>query len=117
MGDIMAQRINGFNPSNRYTYDNNKCSYVNGWAQIDTPTDADYFGNWINPHELKIFSYIEGDTIEFIADNSEELLEEFERMVNFYQENGENNVHIDPGLNNTKLKEKLYELGFEKYLY
>jgi hypothetical protein len=113
----MAQRITGFNPSDRYTYDNNKCSYANGWAQIDTPEDAHYFGIWINPIELKIFSYIEGDISEFIADNQYELMEEFERIVNFYQENGENNVHIDPGLSNTKLKEKLYELGFEKYLH
>lgn len=104
-----------FNPSNRYTYDFNICTTDKGWAQIDTPEDAEYFGNWINPFQMKIFSYVEGDTTEIIADSADELVKEFEILVAFYAEHHEKKIHIDPGFN-IELKEKLCELGLEKYL-
>jgi hypothetical protein len=46
----------------RYKYDFHLCRPADGWAQLDTRQDASYYGNWINPLTLKLFSYCEGDT-------------------------------------------------------
>lgn len=51
-----------FAPSERYTYDFGVCSASKGWAQIDTSSDAHYFGMWCNPSSLQVFIYCEGDT-------------------------------------------------------
>jgi len=51
-----------FAPADRYIYDFRYCHFKDGWAQLDTRQDASYYGNWINPLNLKLFRYCEGDT-------------------------------------------------------
>lgn len=47
--------------ASRYTYDFGLCSVGNGFNQIDTESDASYYGEWANPFRLIHFSYVEGD--------------------------------------------------------
>lgn len=101
-----------FNPNgSRYEYDFDKCSTKNGWAQIDTENDTSYFGNWINPVEMKILSYLEGDVIEKTASTKEELIKEIKKMKDFYEK-----VNIDPGLNE-ELERELIKIGLKEYLH
>jgi hypothetical protein len=101
-----------FNPNgSRYEYDFNKCTSEKGWAQIDTEEDASYFGIWINPKEMKILSYMEGDIIEKTAGTKEELIQLVKEMDEFYEW-----LNIDPGFNE-ELEKELIELGFEEYLH
>jgi hypothetical protein len=102
--------IRGFEQGSRYKYDFDKCTIAKGWAQIDTPNDTEYFGNWINPFDLKVFSYVEGDVIEVIADNKEELYSIINDMVKTYD-----GLTIDPG-ENVELKNKLISSGLMNYL-
>jgi hypothetical protein len=63
-----------FTEANRYLYDN--LLVPKGWAQLDSDSDAAYFGNWADPVSLTLFSYVEGDctttecstTAEFAAE-------------------------------------------------
>lgn len=100
-----------FKPGSRYEYDFKICTSKKGWAQIDTENDASYFGNWINPRELKVLSYMEGDLIEKTAENKKELIEIIEEMKDYCEK-----INIDPGFNE-ELKNDLIDLGLEKYLH
>lgn len=101
-----------FNPNgSRYEYDFNLCTTSKGWAQVDTENDAEYFGNWINPKEMKVLSYIEGDIIEQTAENNTELIEIIKEMKDCYE-----SVKIDPGFNE-ELENDLISIGLGKYLY
>ncbi len=46
----------------RYVFDFKRCAPKDGWARFDTSQDAWYFGNWVNPLTLQLFSYTDGDT-------------------------------------------------------
>ena len=75
--------------SDRYSFDWNQCSFKNGFAQIDTCSDASYFGQWANPETLEIVCYIEGDVIEKTADTPAEFVEELRSMKAWHIEQGE----------------------------
>lgn len=77
-------RETSFEPSDRYQFDSGECSAANGYAQIDTGQDAWYFGQWANPHDLKIVAYVEGDVIRQTADTPEEFVEAIEQIRNFH---------------------------------
>ena len=47
-----------FDNASRYEID---FSLTPGWLQYDTDQDADYFGAWVNPSDLLILTYCEGD--------------------------------------------------------
>lgn len=56
----------------RYHYDQGMCTASNGFAQVDTTQDAEYYGTWANPFDFIIVNYCEGDvTIKQCADAAE----------------------------------------------
>lgn len=68
-------RITDHTAENRYAYDWGPCSFQRGFAQVDTPQDASYFGTWCNPFTLKIVEYCEGDTTIQAAANDTEFVD------------------------------------------
>ena len=78
-----------FNPEgDRYAYDFGHCRFDKGWAQIDTTSDAHYYGNWANPHTRKIFIYAEGDETVIALDTDDEFVEELPQPGAFPQNPG-----------------------------
>ena len=86
-----------FCPGDRYVYDFGLCSYENGWAQVDTAQDASYFGTWVNPARLMIFSYCEGDTTLKEAASLEEFAAELRVIDAWNRAHGYGPAGIDPG--------------------
>lgn len=85
----MANVTTGFEAmGDRYKYDFNKCSYKSGWAQLDTKQDAWYYGNWINPITLKLFSYAEGDTTLTECESEAEFIAAVRECVRWQTEHG-----------------------------
>ena len=64
----------------RYRYDFGSCHYRKGWAQIDTESDASYFGTWCNPSALLILNFAEGDETVTACDSGDEFAAELQRM-------------------------------------
>ena len=54
-----ATEWEAFDDSERYEVD--FASDRKNWDQFDTDQDAPYFGVWVNPTELQILQYAEGD--------------------------------------------------------
>ena len=44
----------------RYHYDFT-LTPAKGWAQIDTPEDAAWYGAWVNPQARRMVTYVEGE--------------------------------------------------------
>ncbi len=105
-----------FTPADRYLYNFNKCSYANGWAQIDTEQDAIYYGQWINPERRLIFAYVEGDCILTKCETDADLQSEMFRMKEWNVKQGWRFMGIDPGFNEA-LKTALITAGLEQYLH
>jgi len=99
----------------RYHFDFGPCSLKNGFAQIDTGSDAWYFGNWANPKTLEIVSYAEGDITRTICDTEEEFIAELEKMQRFHLKNDEK-FGIDTLLNDD-LKLAFINIGAAKFLW
>jgi len=78
-----------FDQCDRYVFDWDICQMSEGWAQVDTPQDASYFGQWANPLTLKIMSYAEGDVCYKEADSPDEFVEELISMRDWHHEQGE----------------------------
>jgi hypothetical protein len=58
----LAKLTRGFDMfGDRYKYDA-RYQRADGWAQLDSKQDASYYGQWVNPIQLKLFSYCEHDT-------------------------------------------------------
>src|SRR5262249_30977859 len=70
----------------RYVYDFRKCTPKDGWAQLDTKQDASYFGNWINPITLMLFSYCEGDTTLTRCDDVNDFIATVRECVAWHKE-------------------------------
>lgn len=68
----------------RYSYDFGKCNYAHGWAQIDTESDASYFGTWCNPAALMILNFCEGDETVTACDSGEEFAAELARLRDWH---------------------------------
>ena len=84
-------------PADRYLYDFGLCSYVKGWAQVDTAQDASYFGTWANPTRLLIFNYCEGDTTLKEVASPEEFSAELREINTWNRAHGHGPARIDPG--------------------
>ena len=102
-----------FAGGSRYYFDFGDCSLSNGFAQIDTEQDAEYFGMWANPFSLTIVSYIEGDVYRTTCDNEEEFIEEIKKIAKFHSTDFRG---IDCGTID-KIEERFKELGLEEYLH
>jgi hypothetical protein len=78
----------GFVMADRYRYDWDKCTAKDGWAQLDTDQDASYYGNWVNPITLQLFSYTEGDTCRITCETKEEFKKEVFKALLWHHDNG-----------------------------
>jgi hypothetical protein len=72
--------------SDRYVYDFRYCHYRDGWAQLDTRQDASYYGNWINPISLRLFSYCEGDLALTECDSETDFIATVRECVAWHRE-------------------------------
>ena len=93
----------------RSKFDFDLCSVNKGWAQVDTKSDASYYGIWANPTELKILSYMEGDIILNIAENSNEFIEKL-RNISEWHRNNDEFKGIDCGCSNS-IEQAFISLG------
>jgi hypothetical protein len=86
----MAQitRSSDHSGADRYKYDFRKCRSVDGWAQLDTRQDASYYGNWINPITLELFSYCEGDLAHTKCDDATDFVATVRDCVGWHKEQG-----------------------------
>ena len=82
----MATVTREFAPADRYMYDFRICVPSKGWAQMDTGQDASYFGNWINPITLELFSYCEGDTTHTQCTDTEDFAVTVRKTCDWYRE-------------------------------
>jgi len=101
--------------ADRYMLDFGECGYDKGFAQVDTQSDAWYFGTWTSPTARRIVSYCEGDlTIEDYVDDAE-YVEGLRRMQAWHADNGSWRG-IDPGLGE-KLRAQFTALGVADLLH
>ena len=105
--------VREFHPADRYLYDAGACSIRKGYAQVDTASDAHYFGIWANPTKKVIFQYIEGDCITTFCKSKGEFVREILQIKEFY---GDEFKGIDPGFNKG-LKQSFVDLGLENLLH
>ena len=98
----------------RYHYDFIECNFKKGWAQLDTEQDFSGYGNWINPEELKLMSYCEGDETLTKCDNKEEFVKEVIKTMDWHKE-VEGPAKIDPL--GEPIKQKLIDMGLDKYFH
>ncbi|NJL27822.1 MAG: hypothetical protein HC897_07950 [Thermoanaerobaculia bacterium] len=55
------------------------------WAQLDTTSDAWYFGIWANKGKRQVLKYIEGDIYFVEADSDESYDAEIEALCRFHE--------------------------------
>ena len=79
----ITRSFNGDCERSRYIYDG-KLKEKDGWKQWDTSQDAWYFGVWVNPKTLKIFTYAEGDETLEECESKEEFNAKMKEMVGYY---------------------------------
>ena len=75
-----------FFSADRYYWDFNKQFKKDGWLQYDTDQDAHYFGVWVNPRWKMVFSYVEGDIILCVCQDTDHYFAEIRSMNEFYGE-------------------------------
>ena len=85
-GNILAH---SFCHHDRYLWD--FCSEFTsaGFKQFDTDQDAHYFGTWVNPQTMEVFSYIEGDVHLVVCEDKEQYNKEIQSMIDYYGEGRE----------------------------
>ncbi len=107
----------GFNPmTDRYAFDFRRCTYENGWAQLDTSQDASYYGQWINPEKRQIIQYVEGDIYTITLDTDEELVAEVAGIKAWNEQQGHRYLGIDPGFDEA-FTAKLIKAGLGPYFH
>ena len=111
---IVTKRSHTSN-GDRYQFDFERCNYKQGWAQVDTASDAWYYGNWANPLERKMVSYVEGDICETSADTDEEFCHLVRECIEWHQKN-ETWKGID-GMCNEAIISRFEEMGLGEYLH
>ena len=99
----------------RYAFDFNRCHFDKGWAQLDTKNDASYYGNWVNPFERKITSYVEGDITVQECETDEEFISLVRETVDFHKKQG-SWKGID-SMCRINIEERMTELGLADCLY
>ncbi len=68
-----------------------------GWSQLDTESDASWFGLWAHPVHRKLISFCEGDITAQTCSDAESFRAEVERIATWHQQQG-GRLRIDPGL-------------------
>lgn len=103
-------------PTSRYKFDCGRCSYANGYAQIDTGQDASYFGTWCSPSERTIVCYCEGDVTVQRADTDEDFVRAIRECAAWNDAHGWGPMKID-ALASPALAEKFTALGLADLLH
>ena len=80
----------------RYKWDYELCPQ--GWAQLDTPDDAWYYGHWVNLSTFQITTFCEGDLYETEFETLDEFVAEVRRICERFE------GKIDPGLNEDRIE-------------
>lgn len=111
----MATVKREFAPSERYLYDFRHCTAEKGWAQLDTRQDASYYGNWINPITLTLFSYCEGDTTHTQCDDEADFIETVRACIAWHKDAGYF-IGID-GMCKPAIIEAFTRMGLAEYLH
>lgn len=111
----MSTIIREFAPTDRYLYDFKTCTAAKGWAQLDTRQDASYYGNWINPIKLELFSYCEGDTTLTKCDDEADFVKTVRECVAWHKDH-DYFIGID-GMCNAAIIETFTRLGFGDLLH
>ena len=104
-----------FAPADRYLYDFGPCNYKKGWAQLDTRQDASYYGNWINPIPLELFSYCEGDTTHTQCSDADDFATAVRECVEWHRDNGYF-IGID-GMCSAEIIDAFTRAGLAEYLH
>ena len=81
-------RSTRFQHGNRYAYDFTLCKNPREceWAQIDTGSDASYFGQWCNPFLRAIIIYAEGDETTIKCCDDQRFLAELRKLATWHHE-------------------------------
>lgn len=118
----MATVTRGSDPmGERYKYDCGSAPTSGpGWAQLDSKQDASYYGNWVNPLTLELFSYCEGDTTHTRCEDDADFIATLRECIDWHKQAGYF-LGIDPGWPDTeacqKITEALTRLGFADVLH
>ena len=104
-----------FCEGDRYLYDWGPCSADKGFAQFDTDQDASYYGNWVNPFALVLFSYAEGDCATTECGSVSEFVGEVRAAVEWHGNHG-GFIGIDPGFN-AELKARFESIGLADLIH
>ena len=80
---MTTERSTKYLDGDRYAFDFKECHFKHGFAQLDTESDAWYYGIWANPTTLKIVSYCEGDITRQTAETPEEFAAEIRSIAAF----------------------------------
>jgi len=75
-----------FFSTERYRWDFDEMFREDGWMQYDTNQDASYFGVWVNPKLLSVFTYAEGDLTLVVCPDAAAYNKKIEEMNEFYTE-------------------------------
>ena len=62
-----------FNEADRYLYD--QLLFKQGFATLDSASDASYYGQWASPSKQVLFSYVEGTVAQQSARPMQSLLQ------------------------------------------
>ena len=80
-----------------YIYDFAPCSYGNGWAQLDMTQEVSHFRTLVNPAQLMIFNYREGDMTLNEAASPAEFAEEPSEFEGWKRAHGYDPARFDRG--------------------
>jgi len=107
------KQVKSFMSGDRYIFDFDICSTEKGFAQVDTKDDFSGHGVWVNPFDLVIVSFAEGDVFITSCNNEQEFIEEMCKLIMFY---GSDFIGID-ALAHQKLKDRFEQLGFQAFIH
>lgn len=72
--------------SDRYIFDSASDFAQSSWQQFDTDQDAHYFGVWVNPVNMQVLTYVEGDWSLVVCEDVDHYHKELQAMCEFYGE-------------------------------
>ena len=76
----------------RYEIDHLLCP--KGWAQIDSSSDASWYGSWAHAEERSLVIFCEGDMTIYQCDTDQDFCDEIHRLAAFHEDEG--GIRIDP---------------------
>jgi hypothetical protein len=109
----MATVTREFSEADRYLYD--RLLIPQGFAQVDTASDASWFGNWAHPGRRVLFSYCEADCTTTECATAEEFRAELERLRAWHRKH-DRFLGVDPGTDPAN-RQAWIEAGCEEFLH